>query len=174
MPDTREPPERFELLRASPHEWGQGRVHRIDREADLTLCGQSPARCPGTTFFGTTTDITCQRCLRSIESRARSEAIRAKWREEQTARDEEREERNRTWQILYGNYLTTPTWKNKRALVHKRANGLCEGCGQSRSTQVHHREYPKGCWPGSPQWISQEKLFHLIALCAECHEDIHP
>jgi hypothetical protein len=33
--------------------------------------------------------------------------------------------------------------------------------------------YPKA-WPGSPEWIEQERLFDLIGICHQCHANIHP
>jgi hypothetical protein len=38
---------------------------------------------------------------------------------------------------------------------------------------VHHRRYPQDCWPGSQEWVAQEKLFDLIAICEGCHDDVH-
>jgi hypothetical protein len=38
--------EQVPLLRANPHQWAQGRIHELNEDNDLTLCGQSPARCP--------------------------------------------------------------------------------------------------------------------------------
>lgn len=150
------------LLRADPHRWGSGRVHQIDRERDQTMCGKTPANCPGTAFQGAHDQITCQACLRAIEAKVRSEVIRA--RVEQEAR--ELEERNRLWWRDYDAYLTSDTWRAKRA------NGLCEGCGERRATQVHHLSYPSA-WPGTDEWIAQEKLFDLRAICTGCHTDIH-
>jgi hypothetical protein len=44
-----------------------------------------------------------------------------------------------------------------------------------RLSRIHnHLRYPQGCWPGSPEWITQEKLFHLRAICIGCHTDVHP
>jgi hypothetical protein len=73
----------------------------------------------------------------------------------------------------YEQYLLSLHWAFKRALVIDRAKGLCEGCGQAVATEVHHVTYPRGCTPGSAEWRRQEKLFHLRALCANCHRDLH-
>jgi 5-methylcytosine-specific restriction endonuclease McrA len=97
------------------------------------------------------------------------------------ARDAERErewlererEQRALWRQHYDVYLRSPTWRQKRALVMRRAAGLCEGCGARRATQVHHRKYPRGCCPGSTEWIAAEKLFDLIAICDRCHNDVH-
>lgn len=157
------------LLRADPHRWGAGLVHLIDAEKDQTYCGKSPGGCPGTKFQGGHDDVTCKTCLRSIEARARGEELRRQWDAEERARQENK----RLWWRDYDNYLQTETWHNKRALVMRRAGGSCEGCGAQRAVQVHHRAYPRDCRPGSVEWIGKEKLFDLVALCVECHQDIH-
>ena len=171
MPD---PTAKRLLLRAAPHQWGQGKIHQINTDLDLTLCGQSPARCPGETFYGTQAEITCRVCVRSIEGAARSEEYRRRWAVESAERDRQRAEDNRLWWQRYNAYLLTPTWQDKRRLVFRRCNGICEGCGSQRAVQVHHLRYPQGCWPGSSEWIAQEKLFDLRAVCIDCHEDVHP
>ena len=83
---------------------------------------------------------------------------------------------NPEWWEAYERYLQTPTWFEKRRAVLRRANDLCEGCRIRKAVQVHHLPgcYPRGCLPGSREWIKAEKLFHLVALCLQCHEDIHP
>tara|TARA_R110000868_G_C10960892_1_gene768479 strand:- start:3211 stop:3744 length:534 start_codon:yes stop_codon:yes gene_type:complete len=68
------------------------------------------------------------------------------------------------WWREYSEYLQTPEWKEKRQLVLKRANGLCEGCGKSIANEVHHLTY---------QRAGNEMLFDLVALCAGCHHSIH-
>ena len=161
------------LLRADPHNWGQGLVHLIDAERDQTMCGKSPGGCPGTKFLGTTEKITCRSCLRSINARAQAEERRKVAMVEWQRMERDREERNRLWQARYSAYLLTPVWWAKRAHVLRRAAGRCEGCGDERATQVHHRRYPQGVLPGSPEWIAQEKLFNLVAICRDCHEHVH-
>lgn len=161
------------LLRADPHNWGRGLVHLIDDERDQTMCGKSPGGCPGTKFLGTTDKITCRSCLRSINARAQAEARQKVAMIEWRRMEREREERNQLWAAQYNEYLFTPTWRAKRDHVLRRAAGHCEGCGDMRATQVHHRRYPQGVAPGSAEWIAQEKLFDLIAICRNCHEDIH-
>ena len=83
------------------------------------------------------------------------------------------EERRRWWEA-YDRYLQTPYWQEKRRLVLRRANGFCEGCLKNKATQVHHTCYPKDSKPGSRDWIRKEKLFHLVAICSGCHQDLHP
>ena len=145
------------LLKADRHRWGTGQIHQIDLDSDLTLCGQSPARCPGTKFSGSATRITCKLCLRSLETRAAAAEREA----EIARRQQEWAEGQRQWWELYNAYLRSPVWLNKRRRVLQRCNGWCEGCGERRAIQVHHLCYPRGCLPGSAQWIAQEKLWDL-------------
>jgi hypothetical protein len=161
--------ERLPLLRAWPHQWGSGMIHQIDPERDQTLCGKSPGGCPGTKFDGTVKMITCKSCLRSRETRTRA----VEWQEHHAQLKIAREQENRRWWNDYSAYLLSPTWRTKRESVMRRANGICEGCGHRRAAQVHHLRYPRGCWPGSEQWIREEKLFDLRAICFECHDDVH-
>lgn len=85
------------LLRAAPHQWGTGKVHLINTDDDSTLCGQSPARCPGEKFYGAQDLITCVKCQRSLEARAAAEERRAAaekarlaWAERQADREQRR------------------------------------------------------------------------------------
>jgi 5-methylcytosine-specific restriction endonuclease McrA len=157
------------LLRADAHRWGRGLVHQIDEEKDTTLCGKSPGACPGTKFWGTTNDISCKMCLKAIAARLKAAEWREHWQHEAAERERERVQ----WSEMYADYLRSPAWKDKRAKVLKRANGLCEGCGEKTAAQVHHLRYPQACWPGSPEWLAQEKLFDLRAICRDCHQDVH-
>lgn len=64
----------------------------------------------------------------------------------------------------YNDYLKTPAWRNRRELVLKRANNICEGCGKNRATEVHHMTYDH---------IRNEFLWELVAICRPCHERFH-
>jgi hypothetical protein len=64
----------------------------------------------------------------------------------------------------YNEYLNSPEWREKRELVLRRANGICEGCGKVNATQVHHLNYAH---------VGREMLFELVAVCDACHEIIH-
>jgi len=157
------------LLRADPHRWGSGLIHLIDVENDKTYCGKPPRTCPGTKFQGGRDQITCKACLRVIDARARAEEIRRTWAAEERARQEDQ----RLWWQRYDAYLKSATWYRKRERVFERARGYCEGCRNQPAEQVHHRVYPRDCQPGSPEWIAKEKLFDLVALCDDCHRDVH-
>ena len=65
---------------------------------------------------------------------------------------------------IYSDYLLSPEWAKRREKVLRRANGICEGCGEARATQVHHKTYDH---------IYNEPLFDLVAICKACHESIH-
>jgi hypothetical protein len=64
----------------------------------------------------------------------------------------------------YQNYLASEQWWKRRAMVLRRANDICEGCGLRAATQVHHLTY---------QHIFSEFLFELVAVCDECHLRLH-
>jgi hypothetical protein len=145
-------------LRAAPHRWGPGLVHRLADENDQTVCGKPLASCPGKKLWGTHAEITCKSCLRSIAARVRAEESRREWEQRERERERQRAEANRLWWQAYSAYLLTPTWREKRAMVLRQAGGCCEGCGRQRAVQVHHRVYPRDCLPGSPEWIAFEKL----------------
>ena len=64
-------------------------------------------------------------------------------------------------QSYEGAYLNSVRWRRLRALVLKRAKGLCEGCGEANATEVHHLSY---------NHIGDEFLWELVAVCRKCHE----
>lgn len=75
-------------------------------------------------------------------------------------------EKTRDWWQCYNDYLLSSVWQAKRLLVLERAGNICESCGQARATQVHHMRYP--------DTFGLEPLWDLRAVCADCHELIHP
>jgi hypothetical protein len=78
------------------------------------------------------------------------------------------------WWQAYINYLQTSVWFSKRKQVELRARDICEtpGCTR-RVAHIHHLRYPPYS-PGSPDWIIDEKLDDLMAVCIKCHEARHP
>lgn len=64
----------------------------------------------------------------------------------------------------YEQYLGSQQWRERRAKVIRRANGICEGCLEARAVVVHHTTY---------QHVGNELLFELVALCHPCHERAH-
>lgn len=69
------------------------------------------------------------------------------------------------WWARYNEYLNSPEWKMRRALVMNRANGICEGCLSRPAEQVHHKTY---------EHVTEEFMWELVAICEPCHERIHP
>jgi hypothetical protein len=161
---------RLPLHRANPHIWGPGKVHQIATEKQRTLCGKSRAACPGTPFWGVVTDISCKACLNAREAAARQIEQQRRHMEWQRQQAEE----TARWWTAYNEYLASPIWLEKRRRVLERAHYVCEGCAIRRAAQVHHLHYPRGMLPGTPEWIEQEMLFDLRAICAHCHDTLHP
>lgn len=96
---------------------------------------------------------------------AEREAIQRKFIRLRAAEIKELNEKSRNWQAEYAAYRRTPVWQNKRALVLKRAGGVCEGCLEAKATVVHHTTYSH---------MGDELLYQLVALCQACHEKAHP
>jgi 5-methylcytosine-specific restriction endonuclease McrA len=102
--------------------------------------------------------------LRDERWREKREKIDA-WRESLLARQEAaKTARDSAWWVWYNQYLTTPEWKQRRAAVMRRADGICEGCGTGRASQVHHLTY---------KHVGNEFLFELVAVCDGCHRRLH-
>ncbi len=76
----------------------------------------------------------------------------------------DRDEQDRRWWAWYDQYLQSPEWQARRRLVLRRAGGKCEGCRIRRAVQAHHLTYDR---------VGREMLFDLVAVCAECHNQIH-
>jgi hypothetical protein len=79
-------------------------------------------------------------------------------------RDAERTRERAEWFACHDRYLQTPQWQRLRVAVLERAHHWCEGCGQRRATIAHHLHYQR--------W-QREMLFDLVAVCDECHRQIH-
>lgn len=145
----REPePSAVRLLRADPHAWGEGKVHRLKEGVgeQRTLCGQTPARCPGALYRGLPDEVTCIRCLNSQETyEARLGLKRAALRA----------------------YHQTPRWKAMKHALSVRAGGLCEVCRLEPARRVQRLAWPDA-WPGSVSWIQAERMSDLQLVCAAC------
>ncbi len=92
---------------------------------------------------------------------------------------------NELWRIAEhpGDYGATPEerWQTSRrrsgalhAYVRRRANGYCEGCGNTAPfvtangvpyLEVHYLRRPSDVGPESPTWVA--------ALCPNCHRRVH-
>lgn len=101
----------------------------------------------------------------TAEFKRESEQRAAEWQAEQDAKKQSQQKDSVEWWKWYNGYLKTPQWQQKRELIMLRANGLCEGCGQRKATQVHHKTYDH---------VGNELLFELVAVCFECHHILHP
>jgi 5-methylcytosine-specific restriction endonuclease McrA len=96
---------------------------------------------------------------------ARYRTAREKEYEDLVQRHLEKQEQNdQQWWVDYGAYLNSLEWQHKRNRVFKRANGICEGCGERAATQIHHLNYKN---------VQNEFLFELVAICDPCHKRIH-
>lgn len=80
------------------------------------------------------------------------------------AKTEAEKSRDKVFWDEYDKYLSSEAWHDRRALVLKRAHGVCEGCGLADATQVHHLTYDR---------VGREMLFDLVAMCNDCHEVVH-
>ena len=69
-----------------------------------------------------------------------------------------------TFKQWYNEYLQSDVWKRRRQRVLERANYLCESCMEEPATLVHHLTYDR---------VGKEPLFDLVALCDNCHKQIH-
>lgn len=82
---------------------------------------------------------------------------------------QEQESRRMEWESgrlhRYAAYLKTPEWRERRAKVIDRENGLCQGCREKRITEIHHLTYDNR---------GDELLFQLVGLCSDCHAKLHP
>jgi hypothetical protein len=65
----------------------------------------------------------------------------------------------------YAEYLRHPRFLEIRAQVFTRAAGRCERCRQCPPTEPHHLRYPP--------WGSFDIPENLIAVCHQCHCEIH-
>jgi 5-methylcytosine-specific restriction endonuclease McrA len=97
---------------------------------------------------------------------SRDEAVRAlRVREEYwKARDAERKRQEEQRRADYEAYLQTREWADRRDRIFKRANGVCEGCGEAPAEQVHHLTY---------EHCGDEFLWELVAICRRCHVSVH-
>src|SRR5262249_1531184 len=92
--------------------------------------------------------------------RADQEGWQRQWREKEVRSQAEQDR----WHEWYEEYLQSDDWWDKRNLVMKRANGLCEGCLDAPATQVHHHTY---------KHAGNEFMWELVAICDECHNRYH-
>jgi hypothetical protein len=147
---------------ASDHRFGKGKVHSIDdRDSTRLLCGHLLTEIPGRP---STAAPNCKTCLKAIKTRQARADYAVKAEERQRLYRQRKEQENREWWERYNQYLLSPEWAQRRALVMLRAGGLCEGCMIAPATQVHHLSY---------KHVFEEFLWELRAACNACHERAH-
>jgi 5-methylcytosine-specific restriction endonuclease McrA len=166
---------------ADPSKFGAGKIHQIDDENPLLLlCGKGidsrsgrvlvPGKLLPPDWMG---EPTCGGCANRLVTRAEQRRRDAEWEARRAEIAAERREQSEQWWADYNAYMLSPEWRAKRAAVLERDDWLCQGCRVNRAAQVHHLHYPQNCQPGSAEWISKEKLFDLVSVCDDCHDDIH-
>lgn len=69
------------------------------------------------------------------------------------------------WVYNYAEFRNSSKWTQLRNSVLLRAEGLCERCHRRQPRDVHHRTYDRVG--------GRELLTDLIALCRECHDEVH-
>lgn len=100
------------------------------------------------------------------------QALYDAWQQDRTNYYEERRQERAAitpgsteWWKQYDEYLSSPQWQEKRAMVLKRDDYICQGCFQARAYDVHHLSY---------RHMGNELLFELVSVCRKCHRRIHP
>jgi hypothetical protein len=63
----------------------------------------------------------------------------------------------------YPHYLASPHWHERRRRAFGLAGGICIGC-ERKAEHIHHRTYAR---------LGQERDEDLVAVCHDCHRDIH-
>jgi len=61
----------------------------------------------------------------------------------------------------YQEYRSHPLYKIARAVVFRRANGMCERCKVNPATEPHHEKYP--------EWDTFDTPSNMVAVCHGCH-----
>jgi hypothetical protein len=169
----------YRLFKPNPDpKWpAETKVHgfRPDDQG-TTLCGKAKTTMPqgGRVWFGDEDDITCRVCRGRIETERRYERERAEAAKRVAEHEAQKEQESIAWWEAYNAYLQTEIWRRKRQFVLERCKGRCEGCFENFAAEIHHLRYPQNVLPGSKEWIAQEKLFTLVAVCHSCHADLHP
>ena len=69
------------------------------------------------------------------------------------------------FKLLKKEYLSTQSWKTKKAKALKLANNKCTHCGSKNNLNVHH-DY-------GYKLIQNEPISCLRVLCSTCHTRLH-
>ena len=92
------------------------------------------------------------------------ERWRKEWEAEANKRDQARAEQHKLWWDQYNRYTNSAEWSAIKYKVIRRANRICEGCGENTAWHVHHCTYKNAFAPF---------MFELVALCEPCHSRYH-
>jgi hypothetical protein len=63
----------------------------------------------------------------------------------------------------YRAYLQSPQWATRRTRAFAAGKSTCQGCGR-KAEHIHHRTYAR---------LGRELDADLVAVCHDCHRDIH-
>ena len=96
-----DPDRELMLLRAYRHQWGSGKTHAYDPDADRTRCGKSHAECPGATGSGRLRAVDCKVCARAFEADVTRAEQHAESQQRQAEQDAWWEERRRWYREDY-------------------------------------------------------------------------
>lgn len=148
---------------ASPHQFGPGKKHVLDdKDAERTMCGKVLSAVPGKLTSDENAD--CKVCITALANRARDVQRSKEYEARRIEHEQQRATETAEWQAAYHAHLRSGKWANTRQKVLERASGICEGCGETRATQVHHLTYKN---------VGHEFLWELVAICRACHERRH-
>ena len=64
----------------------------------------------------------------------------------------------------YQDYITSKEWEETRRLIFKKYDYKCAFCGANKNLHVHHITYEN---------LGEEKDGDLVALCSDCHKELH-
>ncbi len=87
----------------------------------------------------------------------RSAASRQEWEDRKQRESEE-------WWAVWEAHMRSPAWQAIRIKVLRRDKYVCQGCGQTNASQVHHLTYKR---------LGREMMFDLVSVCEDCHAAIH-
>lgn len=73
------------------------------------------------------------------------------------------------WRAIYTQFLASPAWDAKRALVLARAGGRCEACLRAAATEIHHTSYPRPLTIIPLAKGGAHTVANLCVACAPCN-----
>lgn len=153
----------MKLWKADPHQYGEGKTHLIDLEFEhKTYCGKETALFPGKSV--TTGTANCKVCIQGAENRKKYKQYQIEAEQRRVEIQQQREQDRIARYEFYTAHIRSSKWAELRQRIFKRSDGICEGCGIAKATQVHHTSYDN---------LGDEFLWELQAICNACHERFH-